>query len=105
MRTIYSNHRSSDVAPEYADAVRELLDDPRQVRAIYEHETPSSDGRTPVNTIRLVEYEAPDTGNLKWAALYSDNSSLEIDEADSFDEADTAYDTYVAELGQPDVYS
>lgn len=101
MRTITSVDRASDVDPDYADAVRELLEEQRLVSALYEHHGQGFDGK-PVNTMRLVRYLAPGTGDEKWAVTYDDDRAREIDEADTFEEADALYDEYVDNLGQDD---
>ncbi|WP_327258194.1 hypothetical protein [Streptomyces sp. NBC_01244] len=100
MRTITSVHERPDVASDYRDAVLELLEEQRWL-FVYEHRGQVFDGR-PINTMRLVNYLAPDTGDDKWAVTYDDNMAHEVHEVDTFEEADALYDEYVAHLGQDD---
>ncbi|MCM2430990.1 hypothetical protein [Streptomyces sp. RKAG337] len=101
MRTIISSWDPTGVDAEYAKAVDELLDN--SARVIYEHSALGRDGH-PANKIQLAEYDVPDSSREdRWAVIYTDDSSREVEESSTFDEADAYYDKLVSELGQSDV--
>lgn len=96
MRNVISSVTSSDVSDEYAEQVERLI-----AAQLPQRETTQVDqGGETVFHVRLHTYEAPGSGETKWAVDYSDPAVRELEESDSEAEADARYEDLVRDAAE-----
>lgn len=89
MRTIHFAQHPREGDDDYAHSVRMLLArDEVWEQACRER----MDGRDNDFRLRLISYEAPDTGRTTWAVFYENRFSRTLREYEGYDEAEMVYD-------------
>jgi hypothetical protein len=93
MRNVITTNSTADVSEEYAEAVEALI---QGGVALRETTQDNEHGATDF-FVRLYAYQAPGSGEERWAVDYSDPASRELEEYDTEAEADARYEEFVRE--------